>query len=133
MTFTWDSTDLSTDLAKARSRLGDTDSTDPLLTDEQIEAEVALTADIWQALVNCCQTILGKLARRNDRSGARFNATRSQQFQHYKDLLAEFQSRVGSIAGPSWSEQSIADAESIEDDDDFEPPAFKVGRDDNNG
>lgn len=133
MTFTFDSTDITTDLAKMRQRLGDTDSTDPLLTDEQINAEYAETNDVYQALVSCCRVILAKLARKIDRSGPRFNATRSQLFQHYRDMMAEFQSKVGQTAGPSWSEHSIADAEDIESDTDFAPPTFTVGRDDNDG
>ena len=132
MTFTWDDTDLSTDLAKLRSRLGDTDSTDQLLTDEQIASLLTLSGDsLAIAAVKGCQTILAKLARKVDRSGNRWSTTRSQMFQHYKDLLIELTAESGSIAPPSWGELSIAGAEDIENDTDINPPAFAIGRDDN--
>lgn len=56
MTFTYDSTDLSTDLAKVRLAIGDTDSSDGILpdgsnlSDEEINAYLGLY-DIWQEAV----------------------------------------------------------------------------------
>ncbi|MFH1738822.1 MAG: hypothetical protein ABIH23_07420 [bacterium] len=132
MTFTWDATEVTTDLAKVRSKIGDTNSADQFLTDEQIEEELSENGDsVPHAIVSCIKLILAILARKPDRSGARFSSTRSQLFQHYKDMLASMEASLASSAGPSWSEHTESDADDMEDDDDFVQPSFKVGRDDN--
>lgn len=129
MTFTWDPT-VDSDLMTVRGNTGDIISTDPLLTDEQINVALAQTNNTDQATLLCIRKILAIFGREMDRSGPRFNASRSQKFQHFTDLKAEYENLVGESAGPSWSEHSESDAEEIETDTDFVPPSFKIGRDD---
>jgi len=131
MAFTWIG-DLSTNLDKVRHIIGDIVSTDPLLTDEQINFELNENgSDIYLSAACCIDRILAKLAREMDRSGAKFSATRSQKFQHYRDLRAQLDTKAGLGDGPSFDIASKSDAESIESNTDFVPPIFKVGQDDN--
>jgi len=131
VTFTYSDTDLTTDLAKVRLRIGDTDSDDPLLTDEEIQVSLDATSTNAGASVACVKRILALLARDIDRNGTRFSGSRSQKTQHYRDLLAELQDEAGedltSVA--EWSEMSQADDTSIESNSDFRPPRFTVGQD----
>jgi hypothetical protein len=132
MAFTWDGT-ITTTLAEVRHYTGDIDSNDPLLTDAQINFELTATGDDSIAAADrCFQRILAKLARDVDHSMPRFNTTRSQKFQHYKDLYAEFKATMltESISPAVWSEHSAADATSMESDSDFKQPTFKIGQDD---
>ena len=131
MTFTWDSTTITTDLAKVRHMIGDTESTDPYLTDEQIAYELTQTASLILAAANCCQRVLAKLARKIDRSGAQFQATRSQLFQHYTDLEIKLRAQASTVVKPFFGGTSIDDRSSIEDDDDYVPAAFNRGDFDN--
>lgn len=141
MTFTYSSTALSTNLSQVRLKLGDTNSKDPLLTDEEIAAvsdytaaELAATTgvNIPLAASRCIQAMIAAVARRIDTTGPRFGATRSQIFQHFKDLkkMLEDEAR-SSTSAVAWSEHSIDDADSLEDDSDFSNPSFGVGQFDN--
>jgi hypothetical protein len=129
MTFTWSGT-ISTDLSKVRHIIRDTDSTDPLLTDEEINFELSECSDVYGAAKRCVRRILAKFARETDRSGARFSATRSQKFQQYKDLLDELAEETMLSAEPYWSENSVDDADDIESDSDERQAAFLPGRED---
>ena len=133
MTFTWTSTDLSTDLAKVRHMIGDTVSTDPYLTDEQIAYELTQTSSLFLAAANCCQRILAVLARKIDRNGAQFSAQRSQLFQHYTDLELKLRSQAATLVKPVFGGTSQDGRDSLESDDDYIPAAFNSGDFDNNG
>lgn len=130
MSFTYSDTDLSTDLAKVRKRIGDVDSGSALLTDEEIEDTLEEYPSVALAAIKCVQTILGRLARRTDRSAVGLSSSRSQAFQHYKDLLAELQSEASAEATPRLKGTSDAEAISLENDSDFRAHSFSVGMDD---
>jgi hypothetical protein len=130
MTFTFSNTSITTDLAKVRHLIGDTDSTDPLLTDEQITFELVEDSNIYLCAANCCDRICAQLARKIDRNGTGFSATRSQKFQHYKDLAEILRSKSSTQCDVYWSNLSLDDADSIEQDSDFIQPSFKVGQND---
>lgn len=131
MTFTFSNTSITTDLAKVRHLIGDTDSTDPLLTDEQITFELVEDSNIYFAAANCCDRICAGLARKIDRNGTGFSATRSQKFQHYKDLSEILRSRAGLQCDAYWSNLSLDNADSIRQDSNYIQPSFGVGQDDN--
>lgn len=126
MAFTWDATSIATDTAKIRHLTGDIESADPYLTDEQIAFELTETANIYLAAANCCDRICAKVARRIDRSGTGFSGTRSQLFQHYKDLAEKLREKANLDARPYWTELSEDAVDTIEDDTDFVQPSFKV-------
>ena len=131
MTFTWDSTSIATTTAKIRHLIGDTTSTDYYLTDEQIAFEYSECAEIYLAAANCCDRICAAVAKKVDRSGTGFSASRSQLFQHYKDLGDRLREKANQQAGPYWSEHSEDDKDTVESDTDFLQPSFKVGSFDN--
>lgn len=126
MTFTYSSTSISTDLAKVRTFIGDTNSNDPLQTDEQINFFLAETDNIYLAAANCIRYgILPEIARRIDRSGTGHSASRDQITQHYKDLADDLEAKAGALTGPATGNLSASDKTDIESDDDFIQPAFK--------
>lgn len=127
MTFTYDSTDISTDLAQVRLRIGDTNSADPLLTDEEITAYLTLDSDIVGAAILCVKAIIAKLARDVDRGNLGMSATRSQKVQHYKDLLIELRKGDAHFCQVFAGGLSVSGKESNESDTDYIPPRFKLG------
>jgi len=135
VTFTWDDTATGTDLARIRARLGDTIVNDPLLTDEQINQYITdASGSVPRATISGANAIIAIFARKPDKTGARFSCSRSQVFQHYKDLIATLQIEAGTVteaAGPSWNELSQSATDTINDDSDFMQPSFSIGRDDN--
>ena len=93
MTWTYLPTDISTDLAKTRLLIGDTNTDDQLLTDEEINFHLSQHGSLYLAAADCCDSIVGRLARDIDRSNLGMSAQRSQKVQHYRDLAASLRAR----------------------------------------
>lgn len=131
MTWTYSSTGTST-LDRLRRRIGDTDTNSQLLTDEEIEDFLdEHSDDLYLAGAACCDAICAKLGRDVDRSGLGMQTTRSQKFQHYKDLAVALRNRASSGAAPFLGGTSESRRDEIEADTDFVPPAFERDRDEN--
>jgi len=128
---TWTFSDsIASDKDKVRLKIGDTDTDDQLLSDETIDALLAIRADVVLCAIDACRAILAKLARDIDRSAAGMSGSRSQKTQHYKDVLSSLIKESGGetrikVGGISKSENNT-----LRDDSDFEKPTFTVGRDD---
>jgi len=86
VSFTFDATDISTDLARVRMNIGDTDSANPLLTDEQINAILASNTDVNMASAAACDQIAASFARKVDVGALSGNWTASQLFDHYTKM-----------------------------------------------
>ncbi len=121
MTFTYSSSSISTDLAKVRLTIGDTDRDQALLSDEEINYYLARKASVTLAAIDCVKAILAKLARDVDRNNLGMSATRSQKTQHYRDLLKDLQAESMTVGEVFVGGVSEAERESIEEDEDFEP------------
>lgn len=131
MTFTWDATDLSTDLAKVRATIGDTNSNDQLLSDEHITAWLTFyDDDVLLASRRCVRDIIAKLARDFDRSAAGFSGSRSQKINHYKLLLEELEGETGGLAEMFVGGLSKDTEESFDEDEDYKGPKLRLGMDD---
>lgn len=137
MTWTYN-IDLSTDKDKVRVRIGDTNTNAQLLSDEEINALFsAFSSDLTLTVVGSIRAIIGKLARDYDRSNLGMSAQRSQQIQHYKDLLAEYMGSgvegMGARAEMFVGGLSRATEESFDTDTDYKGPDMRRGLDDNPG
>lgn len=127
MTFTYDSSDLSTALAQVRVRIGDTDSDRTLLSDQEIQAMLTVHAQaILPTACTCIRLILAKIARDVDTSHAGVNANRDQKTQHYQDLLESLEADLDS--------ENIRTAEihytgAVPGDLGYQAPMARLGRD----
>lgn len=134
----WTYTDtLATNRDKVRFRIGDTNTDKQLLTDNEIAAQLTVFSnDIPLTVVSCIKGIIAKLARDYDRSNVGMSAQRSQQIQHYRDLLAEYQgSGVEGVAGNAEGfvgGLSQDTEEDFDDDEDYKGPHLRRGMDDIN-
>ncbi len=133
MTWTYTAGD-DADLNRLRLVIGDTNTSDQLLANEELELMLDDAGDDLEvAAVAACKLIIAKLARDIDRNNLGMSATRSQKVQHYKDLLAELRATAGAKAGPFMGGSSVDQIEDLESDEDFIAPAFRRGVGDNNG
>jgi len=131
MTFTWSATDLSTNLAKVRATIGDTNSDNQLLSDEHINAWLTYYSDdVIKAATRCVRDIIAQLARDFDRSATGFSGSRSQKINHYKMLLEELQRDSGLLAEMFVGGLSKDTEESFNDDEDYKGPSIAIGMDD---
>jgi hypothetical protein len=121
VSFTYSSSSISTDLAKVRLTIGDTDRDQALLSDEEINYYLARKASVTLAAIDCVKAILAKMARDVDRNNLGMSATRSQKTQHYRDLLKDLQAESMTVGEVFVGGVSEAERESIEEDEDFEP------------
>jgi hypothetical protein len=133
MTWTYDSTDLSTDLAKVRLHVGDTNTNDQLLTDEEINYALSLETAILLASARCCDFIVSKLARDIDRSNIGMNAQRSQKIQHYMDLAVrlrqEYSTSSDGLGEVFVGGVSDANNQTLADDSDYRQAVFQRDQD----
>ena len=130
MTWTY-SGNPDTDAKQVRLLVGDTNSQDQLLNNTEIEFVLSQTADIYAAAADCCDIIIGKLARDVDRNDIGMSATRSQQIQHYTDLRDSLRKRANTNAGVYAGGLSQDEKNSDARDPDLPQPAFKRGMNDN--
>lgn len=130
MTFTYDNTDLSTDLAKIRSAIGDVvEHPDYSLTDEEINARLTEYPDRHVAAVACQEDRISRALLHPSSSvhGIQRNAIVDALERHLKTLKkragkGKLHSYFGGI--------SKARKSTLESDTDFTRPSFEVGRDD---
>ena len=128
---TWTFSDsIATDKDKVRLRIGDTDTDDQLLSDETLDALLAIRADVVLCAIDACRAILAKLARDIDRSAVGMSGSRSQKTQHYKDILATLIKESGGETRIKVGGISKSDNDTLRDDSDFEKPTFTVGMND---
>lgn len=138
MTWTYSSTSISTDLAKVRLLVGDTNTNDQLLTDEEVAYFQTLDTDLRLVAARCCDAIVAKLSRNIDRSNLGMSATRSQSIQHYMDLADRLRKEARSaganpIAAPdNFGGPSQADVDGYNEDTD-RGPLFYRGMNDTPG
>src|SRR3990172_6674772 len=125
MTWTYSSTDLSTDLAKVRSLTGDTDTNDQQLTDEEIDFYLDNAGNLYYAAANASEALAGKYQRRVDKSVGRASLAASQRAKGYRAQAAVYSGITPYVGGISES-----DKDAIEDDSDRVRPLFVKGWDD---
>lgn len=128
------------DIDKVRLMLGDTDCTDPLLSDNEINWLISATEEVTAAAAMGAKSIAGKFARKVSNTTGRVRKELSDLFDHYmaleknlRDLAAA--GGIGSAGIPSVSgvftaltkDAALTDAQ----DPDLVQPAFEVGEMDN--
>ncbi|NIU03769.1 MAG: hypothetical protein GWN29_04945 [Gammaproteobacteria bacterium] len=127
MTWTYDSTDISTDLAKVRLEIGDTNTYDQGLTDEEINRYLG-SYSLAGATLRCAQALYAKWVRDVDRSNLGMSASRSQKLQHLRDLIEYLQARASRRASPYIGGVSQDAKDGLDEDEDHVLPAFKKDR-----
>lgn len=129
MTFTWDASLLGTSaLQQVRATIGDTDSLRALLTDEQINWRLGLYDDeVVPSSIACIKDIIAKLARDVDRNNVGMGSQRSQQIQHYKDLLKELVGENVGLASPYLGGISDSAEDAINSNSDYRQMPVKIG------
>lgn len=127
MTFTYASTDLSTDLAKIRRALGDVDSSEALLSDEEINSASSQTGSIQDAAALSAEWIAATFARKADKSVGPLSISLSQKYDHYMDLAARLRATSSMSTLPFAGGISISRKDAVDSDTDRVKPSFELG------
>jgi hypothetical protein len=129
MSWSYSGNPSSSDLDAVRFLIGDTDTTDQLLQNEEINYLLAQTGnDVYTSAIIACRTIASKFSRKADQKIGDYSISNSQKASQYLALatqLAQSQakaliSRVAPYAGGI----SVADKQIDENNTDTVQPAF---------
>jgi len=117
------------DLDWVRLRVGDTDESDQLLQDEEIQALIDNEGSRSLAAVLCAETIAAKFARRVDKTVGKLSISAGQMAEHYMKLATRLRMEVAiGSAGVYAGGISVADKADNDADTDVVRPAFAVGQ-----
>jgi len=124
MPMTWTYTGPVDDTGKVRLAIGDTDSTDKQLYDEEIAYQLTL-GSVQSAAASCARLIAAKYARQMNKAVGPFRIEAAARYDHYMGLAAELESQMATAGVAAFAGGiSIADKAAREDDSDRVPPAF---------
>ena len=130
MTWTY-SSPASGDRDKVRTYIGDTDTNDQLLSDEQITYALEEEATIRAASALAAEWIAALFSRKADKSVGDLSISYSQRAQQYMALAAGLRSRSARAVLPYFGGISQTTKDTREADTDRVKPAFTVDMLDN--
>lgn len=128
MTWTYAGDPSMSDRDAVRFLVGDTDTDDQLVTDEEIAWQLTEEADVYGAASTVAFAIAGRFARKADKSVGDLRVSFSQQVQQYRELAITLRQRQGqSLAEPYAGGISISGKRTVENDTDRVRPAAAIG------
>ena len=128
MTWTYTQTFASAYRDQIRLLIGDTDSTDQQLQDEEIAYLYGLAgSSITAGAILACETLSAKYARFADSSVGDLSISYSQRVENYKGIIATLRGVSARSFTPLAGGISISRVDTVEEDDDRVVPAFAVG------
>ena len=126
MTWTYDNT-LATDRDKVRFGVQDTESTDPLFADEEIDARLSALGSVQATILDLAKKLMIKFARLVDVSVGKVSESNSQRFAAYKELVSQLEADNAAYAVPSFGGVNVSDNEALDGDDGLVQPGAKRG------
>lgn len=117
---------------QVRLVLGDTDSADQQIQDEEIKVFLpggALAeANVWMAAAAAADAIAARYARAVDKGVGPFRLQAAAKQSHYRTLAEDLRKRRGRVYQmPSAGGVSVTDKQTLEDDTDRLPGYYKIG------
>ncbi len=129
MSFSYDLADLATELNRLRLEIGDTDSDDYYLDDEEIQIIQSEKTSFYRRAAACCELVCAKVAKEVKYKIGHFSEDANEVFDRYKALGAKFQAYT-SVDYPWSSSISVSDKKTYEDDTSLVQPKIKKGQHD---
>ncbi len=126
MSWSYDTT-LTADLDKVRFYIGDTNSDEPLLSNEEIEFLVSSEGSARAAAIAGAEMIASKFARFADSAVGDLSISYSQRHAQYLAVAARLRRSLTLSVAPLVGGISNSRKETVEDDTDRVEPAFTVG------
>jgi len=129
---TWTYVAPTTDRDKVRFLSGDNDTTDQLVTDEEIAYILTVRTNLHLAAADACEAIAAKWARKADTSNGALSVSASQRAAAYHVQAQELRARANGLGAPTWfaGGQTVSGKDTLTNDSDAVQPAFRVGQDD---
>lgn len=96
---------LATDKDKVRLLVGDTDTTDQLLQDEEINYLLTETGNVLLAASRAAKAIAAKFSRQANKTVGDLRIDLSQKAEAYHKLADNLEQRAKSVSVPSFTDQ----------------------------
>jgi hypothetical protein len=138
MSWSYDATLLDPDTALGRTyivrlTIGDTDTNDQLLADEEIDFYLSASGDsVRYAALRAVKALIAKFSRESDIWIGHTRVQRSQRARGFRELLAELEATTSMdmVIGMAVGGQSVAEKQELDSDTSAVQPGFRVGMDD---
>ena len=119
---------------QARFLIGDTNSNDQQLQDEEIQFALTVRSSIWGAAATCCESISANLSRKADTTTGELRTLYSSLSRAYHARAQAYEGKSAEMGGalPFAGGISIAQKILAETDPDRVQPDFSRGLTDNN-
>jgi len=117
MAWTYNPALLSTSpLMQLRLEIGDTDSTDQLLADEEIAYAITVEATLNGTQARCCDIIARKFARLTSNTLGPSKIEAQQKYEHYRREATRLRKmdimlNAPFVSGTTWSEEAVPDSD----------------------
>lgn len=117
------------DIDKVRFYVGDTDSSDWLLSDEEIDFALTEAGSVRAAASICADQLAARYARMADLTEGQLSIKYSQKYQQFREIAASVgsASKISFLSLPTAGGILIADKQATEADDTLVKPSFTVG------
>lgn len=128
MTWTYSGDPATTSRDAVRFLVGDTDTTDQLVSDEEISWVLTQHSGVRHAAAATCEAIAAKFARQAEMSVDDVSIKAGEKAEHYRALAKELRAQAaiaGKVAKPFAGGISIADKDDREADTDRVKPFFR--------
>lgn len=126
---------LTSDLDKVRLAIGDTDSTNPLFSDEEINAQLAIYGSVLETAATFAESAAAKYARMVNISVDGLSTSYSDLARNFANLAERLRARAAEeLAGlgvPVVNGISVSEMQAVDENQDRVPSQFKVGQFDN--
>jgi len=127
MTWTYGAAPATSNRDWVRLRVGDTDTTDQLLADSEVDGLLSVYTSKFKAAAACAKAIAARFSRKADTTMGQLSVSHSQKAAAYLVLAAEIEAGIGLDAGRVTSIAiSVAARDTEEDDEDRPAPAFTM-------
>jgi hypothetical protein len=133
MTWSYD-TALTADKDKIRALIGDTDTNDQIISDEEIAFFLTQSGNIYGAAARTCRAIAAKFSRRTDIEVEGVSDKMSQLVKHYNALATSYDidsGKFGSTINPVVTGISRSEMRTVRQNSDRVDPAFTMTQFDN--
>lgn len=97
MTWSYSGNPADSDKDRIRFLIGDTDSTFPLMTDEEINYVITTESNDKIIALRCCESISASLAKKVSGSMGRISVQEEQLMKHYEQLCRRFRKSIPSV------------------------------------
>lgn len=127
MTWTYSGDPSASNLDAVRFMTGDTDTTDQLVTDGEINYALTAGGGVTAAAVTICQAIAAKFSRQADKSVGDLRISLSQKAQAYLSMADKLEQKGSRLAIPFACGLSVDEKETSEADTSAVQPLFRRG------